>query len=93
MMPTQVPQTPADVYFMKAQHILPSVQERNPYLKEHVGHLIYEYVEAQVGQQLAPKITGMLIELPVIQIRQFLTSLDALNHRVMEAKQLLENPQ
>jgi polyadenylate-binding protein len=90
-----VPQqmTPADAYFMKAQQLLPSVQERNPYLKEHVGHLIYEYVEQQVGPQLAPKITGMLIELPVNQIRQYLSSLDALNHRVMEAKQLLENQQ
>lgn len=80
-----IPQTEAEIYLMKAQQILPSVTERNPYLGQQVGHLIYEYVEKQVGQQQAPKITGMLIELPPNQIRQYLQSLDALKHRVNEA--------
>jgi hypothetical protein len=61
----QQPTTPAEVFNMKAQQLIPSVQERNPYLKEHVGHLIYEFVDQIVGNQFAPKITGMLIELPV----------------------------
>jgi len=60
------PTTPAQVFEMKAQQLLPSVVERNPFLKEHVGHLIYEFVEKIVGVQPAPKITGMLIELPVV---------------------------
>lgn len=85
----QQPMNPAQAFVMKAQQLLPSVQERNPYLKESVGHLIYEYVEMIVGNQKAPKITGMLIELPVPQIKQYLGSFEALQHRVMEADQLL----
>jgi hypothetical protein len=57
---------------LAATKLLPSVQERNPYLKEHVGHLIYDYVQKIIGVDKAPKITGMLIELPVAQIKEYL---------------------
>jgi hypothetical protein len=33
-----------------------------------VGELIYEYIEKMVGPEKAPKITGMLIDLPIPQI-------------------------
>jgi hypothetical protein len=78
-------------YLSRTQQIIPSVQERNPHLKDTVGHLIYSYVEEIVGTNKAPKITGMLIELPVAQIKQYMQSYDALQHRVMEAEQLLTN--
>lgn len=29
-----------------------------------VGNLIYQIVENEVGESLAPKVTGMLIDLP-----------------------------
>jgi len=78
-------------YLSRTQQIIGSVQERNPHLKETVGHLIYSYVEGIVGTNKAPKITGMLIELPVAQIKQYMLSFEALQHRVMEAEQLLTN--
>jgi Poly-adenylate binding protein, unique domain len=81
--------TPAQSYMMKASQLIGSVQERNVYLKDQVGNLIYEYVNVLVGDQFAPKITGMLIELPVPQIRQYMQSYDALTQRVYEAQQLL----
>jgi len=56
---------PAGNYQAQAAKILPSVSERNPYLKEQVGHLIYDFVQGIIGVEKAPKITGMLIELPV----------------------------
>lgn len=72
-----------------ARKILPSVSDKNPYLKEQVGHLIYDYVQKIIGVDKAPKITGMLIELPVQQIQEYLQSLDALNVKVQEANNLL----
>jgi hypothetical protein len=57
--------TPHQKYLMTTQKLLPSVTERNVYLKDQVGQAIYEYVAMMVPQDRAPKITGMLIELPI----------------------------
>jgi hypothetical protein len=89
-MPQQMgPMDDAQKFQTDAAKLLPSVQERNQYLKEHVGHLIYDYVQKIIGVEKAPKITGMLIELPVPQIREYLTSLDHLKIKVQEADNLL----
>ena len=69
---------PAANYQQQAFKLLPAVQEKNPYLKEQVGHLIYDFVQGIIGVEKAPKITGMLIELPVAQIKEYLTSYEAL---------------
>jgi hypothetical protein len=45
--------------------LLPSVTEKNPYLKEKVGEAIFPFIRSMIGNERAPKITGMLIELPV----------------------------
>lgn len=76
-------------YVHDAQKIINSVQERNPYLKDQVGHLIFDYVQMLAGPEKAPKITGMLIELQVPQIKQYLSSFEALQMRVEEASRLL----
>ena len=76
-------------YLFQASKLLPSVTERNPYLKEQVGNLIYDFVCIVIGPDKAPKITGMLIELPVSQIKQYLSSFDALKLKVTEANSLL----
>jgi hypothetical protein len=36
------------------------------------GEFIYDYVEYFVGDKRAPKITGMLIDVSLEQIRQYL---------------------
>jgi len=77
-------------YLFQASKLLPSVTDRNPYLKEQVGNLIYDFVCLVIGPDLAPKITGMLIELPVPQIKHFLGSFEALKMKVNEANNLLE---
>ena len=43
-----------------------------------------------VGKERAPKITGMLIELPVDQIKAYMNSLDALQSKVNEATELID---
>ena len=75
---------------MATQKFLPSVDERNPMMKDQVGNCIYEFVVEIVGQTKAPKITGMLINLPIEQIKQFMKSHDVLMMKVNEASQLLE---
>jgi len=84
------PSGPAANYVVSAGKLLPSVSERNPYLKEQVGHLIYDFVQGIIGVDKAPKITGMLIELPVAQIKEYLTSFEGLEMKVREANNLLD---
>lgn len=87
----QIPQnlTPQQEYMMKAHKLLPSITEKNPYYKDSVGNLIYDYVHMIIGPEKAPKITGMLIELPVSQIREIMNSFEALQMKVTEANHLL----
>lgn len=82
--------TPATRYLAITQRLLPSVTEKNPYLKEQTGQAIFEFVTMFVGKERAPKITGMLIELPVDQIKQYMNSLDALQSKVNEASELID---
>ena len=69
--------------------LLPSVQERNPYIKEQVEHLIFDYVQMLIGKEKAPMITSMLIDLPVPQIRQYLSDFNVFEMEVEEALFLL----
>jgi len=81
-------------FYEKANQVLPSVKEENPYYKQQVGHVIYETVVAQVGAEKAPKITGMLIDLPVAEITNYLRNIVVFRQRVQQASQLLvESPQ
>lgn len=75
----------AQRYMIMAQKYLPAVNERNPYLRQQVGSTIFDFVVQLVGPERAPKITGMLIELPVQQIKQFMSSYEALQHKVQAA--------
>lgn len=88
---SQANMTPHQKYLMTTQKLLPSVTERNVYLKDQVGQAIYEYVAMMVPQDRAPKITGMLIELPIDQIKGYMQSLDALRAKVGEATKLIDN--
>jgi hypothetical protein len=54
-----------------------------------VGEFIYEFVEQMAGEERAPKITGMLIDLPIPEIRSFLVDFGRLTFKVQEANNLL----
>jgi len=87
---TAGPQDQKARYMEATMKVLPSVQEKNPYIKEQVGHVIYDYVQGICGAEKAPKVTGMLIELPIDQIRQYMSSFDHLQMRVFEAVSLID---
>jgi len=82
--------TPNQKYVTVTQKLLPSVTDRNPYLKDQVGQAIFEFVNMMVPPERAPKITGMLIELPVDQIKAFMGDLQALRDKVNEATTLID---
>lgn len=54
-----------------------------------VGEVIYEFVEKISGEDRAPKITGMLIDLPLEEIVGYLKDYNKLEEKVVEASNLL----
>ena len=81
--------SPAQKYMMATQRLMPAVTEKNPHLKDQVGQCIYDFVVLNIGPDLAPKITGMLISLPVSEIRGFMSSYEALQAKTIEAREHL----
>lgn len=59
-------------YNLKGYTLIPAVSPINPNLKEMVGTFIYDYVEKFVGESFAPKVTGMLIDMPLNDIKEYL---------------------
>jgi len=75
-------------YLSKTMPILNAIVEQNPNYKQQVGSVIYNFVQGLAGNQ-APKITGMLIDLPIYEIHSYMKNFDLLVQRVSEAKDLL----
>merc|ERR1719230_719951 len=80
-------------YLHSTNKYIPALNPNNPHLKTQVGGCIYEFVQMIVGDDKAPKITGMLIELPVNQIREYMMDWNNLNMKVKEALEHWENAQ
>ena len=57
--------------------------------KEIVGNTIYKHVEKLVGEQKAPKITGMLIDLPEAELNYSISMWVHFEQKVMSALQLI----
>jgi hypothetical protein len=74
---------------MKGYSLLPAIVPENPNIKSLVGEFIYEYVEKFVGEQRAPKITGMLIDLPHPEIKAYLYDFSKLYNKIGEAVNIL----
>jgi len=57
------------------------------------GELLYPLVKNHTSEENAPKITGMLIDLTVLEVSEildFLEDPDALKERVQEAEELIQ---
>lgn len=92
-MPQQQPMNEGQEYQMKAAQLLPSIQANNKHYKQKVGELIFNYIAKMAPQERVPRITGMLIELPLEQIREYLSSYSVLREMVNEAMQMFQNQQ
>jgi len=84
-MPGRMPpqQVPIQLqYLQQSQRLIPAVDKANPNYKAQVGEVIYEYVEKISDENLAPKITGMLIDLPIEDIKAYLSNFSILEEKV-----------
>jgi len=79
-------------FVMTTTVILPAIIPDNPNYKDQVGTVLYEFVAQLVGPQ-APKITGMLIDLPINDIQLILQNYDLFKTRVGQANDLLSQQQ
>ena len=61
----------------------------NENMKDMVGNFIYEHIQKIVGDQLVGKITGMILDLPLEEIKRVLYNYNYLLHKVKEAYALL----
>jgi hypothetical protein len=71
-MPGQQPQGPEQAFYHNTLKLVPSVVPANPHMKQQVGNAIFDFVTKLKGNTFAPKITGMLIDLPHEEIKLFL---------------------
>lgn len=92
MMPG-MPMTPAMEYQQKAAQLLPSIQPNNRVYKQKVGELIFPFISKLAPADRVPRLTGMLIELPIEQVREYLGSFQALQEMVAEGNSLIESQQ
>ena len=79
-------------YVNEVSVLIQALREDNPDYKDQVGHFILDFVEIICGPEKAPKVTGMLIELPIAQIKEYLGSFSNLQQRVQEAVRILNRP-
>jgi len=77
------------MYMTKAMPLIPAVHPANPNYKGQVGEAIFEFVEKIAGEEKAPKITGMLIDLPMEEIVGYLKDFGKLQEKISEADNLL----
>jgi hypothetical protein len=77
-------------FYSKTMLIYAAIVEMNPSYKQTVGSCIFEFVTKIVGPQFAPKITGMLIDLPIAEIQRYCTNFDLFQQRVQQAQTLLQ---
>lgn len=59
--------------------------------KDLVGNTIYKHVEKIVGEAKAPKITGMLIDLPEVELNYSVSKWNNFEQKVLSAFQLISN--
>ena len=76
-------------YLRFGQILTSAVTPHNPNYKQQVGDFIYDYVENIVGEEKAPKITGMLINIHFDEIKLYLVDFNRLQLKIQEAVQLL----
>ena len=76
-------------YLITCDSIINAVVPENPNYKDQVGTILYEYIQQIVGPK-APKVTGMIIDLPIIDIKLIMQDWELFNTRVQQASELLD---
>jgi hypothetical protein len=86
----QQPQMSLDNRYLYSCHqILPAIVAENPNYRTQVGTIFYEFIDALIGAEKAPKVTGMLIDLPIEDIKLIMQDFSLLQTRVQQASELI----
>ena len=67
----------------------PAIDPENPNYKNMAGEYIYDYVSRMVGEDKAGKITGLLIDLPIDEVKAYLYDFNRLLYKVGEANNFM----
>ena len=59
--------------------------------REKIGEEIYNYVLTRAGEESAPKITGMIIDLPFNDLMTSVQTYEGLQEKIQEGLDLLES--
>lgn len=82
-----------DQHFLTECHkILPAMVPDNPNHKDQAGTVFFEFVKRILSPEKAPKITGMLIDLQLNDIKSMMTNYDLFQTRVRQADEVLSRP-
>ena len=76
-------------FYRATSTILAAVTPANPSVKTHVGQIIFSFVVKLVGQEKAPKVTGMLIDLSIPEMLKYLQHFDLFVGNINQAQNLL----
>ena len=83
----------AQQYFVEVRNMYASAEYKKAgsraQQKELIGNTIYKHVERLVGEKKAPKITGMLIDLPEIELNYSIIQWTEFEQKVMSALQMI----
>ena len=86
----QQPQMTIDQRYLYSCHqMLPAIVAENPNYRTQVGTIFYEYIDQLIGADKAPKVTGMLIDLPIEDIKLIMQDFSLLQTRVQQASELI----
>ena len=83
-------------YFEEVQSMFMSQNfktAKKPQKKDIIGNTIYKHVEKLVGDKRAPKITGMLIDLPEAELNYSISQWNFFEQKVMSALALINQNQ
>merc|ERR1711893_61777 len=70
-----------------SEEFMKSTQEQR---KHVIGNAIYSYIVALVGEEYAPKVTGMIIDLDPVDLNMSIRSMQGLREKVNYAMDLLK---
>lgn len=85
---------PMQKYSLQLQSLINSPQFKNSSERDRrqlIGTMIFDYVVGFTSEVYAPKITGMVIELPYDQLKSAIQSFQTLRLKSQEALQIIQN--
>ena len=79
-------------FVAECHKILPAMVAENPNHTDQAGTVFFEFVKQILTPEKAPKITGMLIDLPLQDIKQMMQDWNLFQTRVRQADEVLSRP-